>query len=300
MRYKLKQFSDWKRPERHPEWLKVKMPHGERFHELKALVKTHNLHTVCESASCPNIGECWNNGTLTTMIMGEKCTRACRFCDVPAGTPGPLNPDEPVSVAKMLGALNLRYTVITSVDRDDLPDEGAHHWALTLREVRKTCPGMKIEALIPDFHAREDLLKIVCEAEPDVLAHNVETVESLQKTIRPQASYETSLQTLKSAREKFGRITKSGLMLGLGEKREEIIQTMKDLRGMDCQILTLGQYLRPSRNHHPVMDYIHPDQFREYKEIGQNLGFPHVESNPLVRSSYRADRQAAELMRQKI
>ncbi|MBI1909937.1 MAG: lipoyl synthase [Deltaproteobacteria bacterium] len=278
---------------RHPEWLKVKMPQGEEYHRLKLLAREHRLHTVCESASCPNIGECWNNGTLTIMIMGNTCTRACRFCDVPAGKPGPLDPREPEEVAGMLSKLGLRYAVITSVDRDDLPDEGASHWATTIQKVREACPVLKIEVLIPDFHARGDCLKTVCEAAPDLLAHNLETVRGLQGKIRPQSRYDWSLKTLRIARQEFGMMTKSGLMLGLGESREQVIEAMEDLQKVDCQILTLGQYLRPSRQHHPVVDYISPEQFARYREIGEEIGFAHVESGPLVRSSYRADRQAA-------
>ncbi|MDO8462432.1 MAG: lipoyl synthase [Deltaproteobacteria bacterium] len=303
MRYKKTQVaSEWRKGEspkssktRHPEWLKVRMPQGDEYHRLKTLVREHGLHTVCESASCPNIGECWNYGTLTVMILGNVCTRSCRFCDVPTGRPGALNTHEPEEVATMLSKLNLKYTVITSVDRDDLPDEGASHWAATITKTRELCPGMKIESLIPDFHGRPDLLTIICQAAPDVLAHNLETVASLQTRIRPQSRYDWSLAALDFTRKEFGMMTKSGLMLGLGEKQEEVIQAMEDLRKVDCQILTLGQYLRPSWQHHPVIDYISPALFKEYQEIGEKMGFAHVESGPLVRSSYRADRQAAGL-----
>ncbi len=275
-----------------PQWLKTPLPGGSDYTRLKSLVNEHGLHTVCESASCPNLGECWNSGTLTIMILGDHCTRACRFCDVPTGHIQPPRLEEPGEVAALLAKIKLRYVVITSVDRDDLPDGGAGLWAETVREVRKTCPELKIETLIPDFRGDETHIATVCEAGPDVLSHNIETVRSLQNIVRPQCSYEWSLNTLKISSEKFGLVTKSGLMMGHGETKAEVIQTMQDLFDAGCRILTIGQYLRPTREHLEVVDYVHPDVFAELKEVGKSTGFDHVESGPLVRSSYLADQQA--------
>ena len=280
------------RKRRLPDWVKSSLPKTQEFLRLRSLVREHGLHTVCESASCPNIGECWDRGTLTLMILGDTCSRACRFCDVPVGRLQPLRPEEPGEVAEMLAKLNLRYVVITSVDRDDLADGGSSQWAETIRQVRSHSPMTKVEALIPDFKGEKKLIAKVCQAEPDVLAHNIETVASLQSRIRPQCRYEWSLDTLKIAASKFGLITKSSLMLGHGETKDEVVDTMRDLLESECRILTLGQYLRPSKNHIEVEEYIHPDRFVEYKQIGESLGFEHVESGPLVRSSYRADQQA--------
>jgi len=275
-----------------PQWLKTRLPGTRKFFQLKSLLKENGLNTVCESASCPNIGTCWDAGTLTFMILGDTCTRACRFCDVPTGNLNRPDPDEPEKVALSLSRLDLKFAVITSVDRDDLPDGGAGQWIETITAIRARCPAIKIEALIPDFQGDTDLIRQVCEARPDVLAHNLETVESLQKQARPQCSYGWSLKTLKVAAETKGVIVKSGLMLGLGEKREEVIQTMRDLFAAGCQILSIGQYLRPSPAHMEVVEFIHPDHFAEYKEIGESLGLSHVEAGPLVRSSYLADQQA--------
>ena len=276
-----------------PDWVKVSLPKTENYFRLKSLVRQYALNTVCESASCPNIGECWDAGTLTIMILGGTCTRACRFCDVPTGHLQPPRVEEPEEVAVMLSHLNLRYTVITSVDRDDLADGGSRHWAETIRQVKGKCPGMKVEALIPDFRGDAGLIGEVCEAGPDILSHNLETVRSLQASVRPQCRYQWSLDTLAVARRQFGRITKSSLMLGLGETREEVVEAMRDLVDVGCRILSLGQYLRPSRQHLEVVEYIRPEVFAEYKEIGESLGLTHVEAGPLVRSSYHADRQAA-------
>lgn len=276
-----------------PQWLKTRLPGTRKFFQLKSLLKESGLHTVCESASCPNIGTCWDAGTLTFMILGDTCTRACRFCDVPTGNLNRPDPDEPDKVALSLSRLDLKFAVITSVDRDDLPDGGAGHWVKTILSIRDQCPEIKIEALIPDFQGNADLIRQVCGARPDVLAHNLETVASLQKYVRPQCRYEWSLKTLKIAAETKGVIAKSGLMLGLGEKREEVIQSMRDLVGAGCQILSMGQYLRPSPVHMEVVEFIHPDQFAEYKEIGESLGLSHIEAGPLVRSSYLADQQAS-------
>ena len=274
-----------------PVWLKTSLPSGEEFFRLRSLVRKHELHTVCESASCPNIGECWGKGTLTLMILGDHCSRACRFCDVPTGQMMPPDDNEPRQVAEMLSHLNLNYVVITSVDRDDLPDGGAGHWAETLRQVDDLCPDLGVEILVPDFKAEVSLIETVCDAQPDVFAHNIETVESLQKRVRPQCRYDWSLKTLTVAAQQFGMVTKSSIMLGHGETRQEIIQTMTDLRQTGCRMLSIGQYLQPTRSHLEVMEYVHPDVFAEYKKIGEDLGFDHVESGPLVRSSFRADQQ---------
>ncbi len=297
MRFKKNKINGKINSGRLPEWLKSPLPKGENFFHLRSLVRDHNLNTVCQSATCPNIGKCWDAGTLTLMILGETCSRSCRFCDVPTGIPLPPRFDEPGNIAQTLSKLSLRYAVITSVDRDDLPDGGANHWSETLRTVRMMCPTMKIEALIPDFQGKASLIETVCQEAPDVLAHNLETVASLQTKVRPQCRYQWSLDTLEIARRKHNLITKSGLMLGLGEKKEEVVQTMRDLVNAGCRILTLGQYLRPSLRHIEVVEYVHPDVFAELKEIGESLGLEHVESGPLVRSSSRADEQARAIGR---
>lgn len=275
-----------------PQWLKTRLPRTRKFFQLKSLLKENGLNTVCESASCPNIGTCWDAGTLTFMILGDTCTRACRFCDVPTGDLHLPDPDEPEKVASSLSHLDLKFAVITSVDRDDLPDGGAGHWVKTIQAIRGRCPEVKIEALIPDFQGNMGLVDQVVLARPDVLAHNLETVASLQRQMRPQCRYEWSLKTLETAAKKGDVIVKSGLMLGLGEQRDEVVQTFKELVEVGCQILSLGQYLRPSPSHKEVVEFIHPDLFSEYKVIGESLGLKHVEAGPLVRSSYLADQQA--------
>jgi lipoyl synthase len=275
-----------------PAWLKTRLPKTRKFFQLKSLLSESGLNTVCESASCPNIGTCWDAGTLTFMILGDTCTRACRFCDVPTGNLNQPDLNEPNQVARSLSKLNIKFAVITSVDRDDLPDGGAGHWVQTILVIRKHCPNIKIEALIPDFQGNLAHIQQVCEAQPDVLAHNLETVEFLQRQVRPQCRYEWSLRTIETAAKSKGVIAKSGLMLGLGEKKQEVIQSFKDLVGVGCQILSLGQYLRPSPAHTEVVEFIHPELFAEYKEIGESLGLLHVEAGPLVRSSYLADQQA--------
>ena len=275
-----------------PAWLKTRRPKTRKFFQLKSLLSESGLNTVCESASCPNIGTCWDAGTLTFMILGDTCTRACRFCDVPTGNLNQPDLNEPNQVARSLSKLNIKFAVITSVDRDDLPDGGAGHWVQTILAIRKHCPNIKIEALIPDFQGNLAHIEQVCEAQPDVLAHNLETVESLQRQVRPQCRYEWSLRTIETAAKSKGVIAKSGLMLGLGEKKQEVIQSFKDLVAVGCQILSLGQYLRPSPAHTEVVEFIHPELFAEYKEIGESLGLLHVEAGPLVRSSYLADQQA--------
>lgn len=278
-----------------PEWLKASLPKGKSYFRLKSLTRKHGLNTVCESASCPNIGSCWSVGTLTLMILGDTCTRACQFCDVPTGHMQVPNNEEPKKVAEMLSHMDVQYAVITSVDRDDLPDGGAGIWAETIQLVKKACPDMKVEVLIPDFKGQVPLIEKICQAQPDILAHNLETVESLQPVVRPQCRYSWSLGTLRIA-SKNKMITKSSLMLGLGEKREEVIDSIRHLVEVNCQILSLGQYLRPSKQHLEVVEYIHPEIFSEYKDIGESLGLRHVEAGPLVRSSFHADRQAQQLI----
>lgn len=275
-----------------PEWVRVRPATGPGHHDLKTRVRELGLHTVCESASCPNIGECWNRRTLTVMILGNVCTRSCGFCDVATGRPGALDPDEPRHVAELLAGLDLAYAVVTSVDRDDLPDGGAAHWAATIRAIRALAPRMGIEVLIPDFHARHAELDVVIDARPDVLAHNLETVERLQRTVRPQASYARSLAAVKHAAER-GMLTKSSLMLGLGETLDEVRQALRDLHDHGCQVLTLGQYLRPSLAHLPVAQFWEPAVFDELGREARAMGFLEVASGPLVRSSYRADELAA-------
>lgn len=274
-----------------PEWLKVKAFSGENFSKVKNMLRSKALHTVCEEARCPNLSECWNCGTATFMILGDICVRNCRFCAVNTGTPNPPDPYEPENIALSIQKMNLKHSVITSVTRDDLPDSGANFWAEVIREIREKNPNTTIEVLIPDFKADPNLLEIVFIEKPDILNHNVETVPRLYSTVRPQAEYIKSLFVLESAK-KFGLTTKTGFMVGLGETRDEIVQVMNDLRTIDVDILTIGQYLRPTYKHLEVVRYVHPDEFAEYKEIGLELGFKFVESAPLVRSSYHAEKHA--------
>jgi len=285
---------------RHPDWIKAKLPTGDNYHELKGLVKGQTLNTVCEEAMCPNIGECWEQRTATVMILGDTCTRACGFCAVKTGRPEWFDDDEPRRVAEAVAVMGLEHCVVTSVCRDDLPDGGASVFAETIRQMRRTSPGMGVEVLIPDYLEAD--LRTVMEAAPDILNHNVETVARLQKPVRKRAKYDRSLQVLANAKamalDIAGRPatvhTKSSIMVGLGETRAELSHTFRDLRAVDCDILTLGQYLRPSVEHLPVERYIHPDEFAEMREEGLALGFKHVESGPLVRSSYHARDQVPE------
>jgi len=281
-------------PERQPrpEWLKVKVPLGERFSSLKNLVQGQNLHTVCEEARCPNMAECWNAGTATFMILGDICTRSCGFCAIKTGRPEGLDLDEPSRVAEAIRIMGVKHAVITSVNRDELSDGGAAVFAETIRQARLTSPSLKIEVLIPDFRGVWWALDSVVSARPDILNHNVETVPRLYSLVRPQAKYERSLELLKRAKQ-AGMVTKSGLMLGLGETIEEVLGVMEDLHRVDCDIVTLGQYLQPTKDHLPVARYVHPDEFRWLKGKGLALGFRHVESGPLVRSSYHAEHQVA-------
>ncbi len=275
---------------RRPEWLKVRLPHGREFRDVKAIVDGHHLHTVCESARCPNMAECWARRTATFLILGDICTRSCRFCAVKTGRPTGLDQMEPFRVADAVKQLDLRHAVITSVNRDDLDDGGAAIFAETVRQIRKKSPGCRVEVLIPDFKGDPTALSILLKARPDILNHNVETVPRLYRTVRPQAKYERSLWVLEESKRQ-GLVTKSGLMVGLGETRDEILAVMRDLRGVDCDILTIGQYLQPTKEHLPVDRYVHPDEFAFYKKEGLKMGFRFVESGPLVRSSYHADEQ---------
>jgi lipoic acid synthetase len=275
-----------------PEWLKVRLPGSEGFFRLKALVHEQRLNTVCQDARCPNIGECWGAGTATFMILGEVCTRACKFCAVKTGLPPEYDLDEPRRVAAAIQKLGLKYAVITSVDRDDLKDGGAFIFAETIRLTREACPGIRIEVLIPDFRGSVSALRTVVEAMPDVLAHNVETVPRLYFAARAGSRYRRSLDHLRNAKS-FGipMKTKSSLMLGLGERRDEILEVLNDLREADVDIVTLGQYLQPTKEHLPVERFYTPQEFIEYREYAYSLGFRHVASGPLVRSSYRAEQQ---------
>ena len=276
-----------------PEWLKVRAPGSPSYLRLKGLMRELNLHTVCEEAQCPNIGECWNHGTATFMILGDVCTRACSYCAVAHGRPNAADPLEPARVAEAIKTLDLNYVVITSVDRDDLPDGGASIFADTIRETRARLPKCRLEVLIPDFQGDEKALRAVLDARPDVLNHNTETVPRLYRMARSGGRYTRTLELLRRSRKYAPEIpTKTGLMVGLGEDHEEIVQTLKDLRDVDCQVLTIGQYLRPSAAHAPMVRYYHPDEFRALKETALELGFVHVESGPLVRSSYHAHETA--------
>jgi len=275
-----------------PEWLKVRAPGSENYLRLKGLMRGLGLHTVCEEANCPNIGECWHHGTATFMILGNTCTRSCGYCNVVHGTPNPPDADEPVKVASAIHALGLSYVVVTSVDRDDLPDFGATHFAQTIRETRARIPACRLEVLIPDFQGDEAALRIVLDARPDVLNHNIETVPRLYRTARPGGRYPRALEVLRRSRDIAPDIpTKSGLMVGLGEEPDEVVATLTDLRSVGCQIVTIGQYLRPSLANLPMVRYYTPDEFAELKRIALDLGFGHVESGPLVRSSYHAHEQ---------
>ncbi len=289
---------------RHPDWIKARIPSGENYHDLKALMRGLSLNTVCEEAHCPNIGECWDQRTATIMILGDTCTRACGFCAVKTGRPTWFDADEPRRVAEAISSLGLEHVVVTSVARDDLPDGGAGIFAETIRRLRATSPGMGVEVLIPDFNGTDAPLRTVIDARPDILNHNLETVERLQKPVRKRARYGRSLSVLERAKayalaDGWTVHTKSSLMVGLGETRDELSQAFADLRAVDCDILTIGQYLRPSMDHLELVRYYHPDEFAEMKAEALELGFRHVEAGPLVRSSYHARDQVpgAELRR---
>lgn len=272
---------------RHPRWLKVPLPAGNNFQDVRRLIEQYQLNTVCQSAHCPNIGDCWGKRTATFMILGNVCTRNCRFCAVQPGIPAIVDTDEPMRVAEAVKTLSLRYTVITSVTRDDLPDGGASIFAATIREIKQAAPSCCVEVLIPDFQGSAPALSAVIAAKPDVLNHNVETVPSLYPIVRFQADFRRSLNVLAFAKQQ-GMITKTGLMLGIGETVEEVIAVMQELRDANCDLLTLGQYLQPSSEHLAIDRYVTPEEFKRLKQVGMNLGFLNVESGPLVRSSYHA------------
>ena len=280
---------------RHPPWIRMKLPSGAAYFDLRARVHAQGLHTVCESASCPNIGECWSRRSLTIMILGGVCTRSCRFCDVPSGRPQPPDPGEPDHVASVLAGLGLRHAVITCVNRDDLTDGGAAHWAATIRAVKQRCPDLVVEALTGDFAGDLSAVDQVLDAGPDVFSHNLETVPRLAREVRVQASYARSCALLAHVSGR-GFLSKTGLMLGLGETLDEVRAVVREARAIGVRILTLGQYLRPSRQHLPVARHVPPEEFAQLKQEALDLGFDHVESGPLVRSSYRADGQI-ELIR---
>ncbi|MGB2990675.1 MAG: lipoyl synthase [Candidatus Zixiibacteriota bacterium] len=277
---------------RRPHWLKVQASWGENYRRIKSLLAKSNLHTVCQEANCPNISHCFEEGTATFLILGDVCTRGCTFCDVRSGVPLPVDEDEPERVAETVKKLNLNYAVITSVTRDDLGDGGASIFALTINEIKSSIPGCKVEVLIPDFGGSLESLKTVLEAKPDVLNHNMETVQRLYPQVRKGADYRRSLDLLRNVKEvDKSMVTKSGVMLGLGESLEEIVELIRDLRNVDCNLLTIGQYLSPSNEHLPIETFYHPDEFAELKVVGEEMGFAHVESGPLVRSSYHASEQ---------
>ena len=282
-------------PQRKPKWIRAKAPTGPNVVRIKNLLRQHNLHTVCEEASCPNLGECFSHGTATFMIMGEICTRRCPFCDVAHGRPDPLNPTEPDHLAQTINILGLKYVVITSVDRDDLRDGGAEHFVKCIQAVRQQAPQTKIEILVPDFRGRMEIaLQIMEQAPPDVFNHNLETVPRLYKQARPGADYHWSLQLLQRFKAMYPQVpTKSGLMLGLGENNDEILDVMRDMRAHDIEMLTLGQYLQPSIHHLPVSRFVTPDEFEQFAVAAKKMGFTNAASGPLVRSSYHADLQAA-------
>ena len=271
-----------------PKWLRVKLPTGKKYTELRGLVDKYELHTICTSGSCPNMGECWGEGTATFMILGNICTRSCGFCGVQTGRPDTVDWAEPEKVARSIKIMSIKHAVITSVDRDDLPDQGTIIWTETVKAIRRMNPKTTLETLIPDFQGREDLLDRIVEVAPEVVSHNMETVRRLTREVRIQAKYDRSLEALKYLKEQGVHRTKSGLMLGLGETEEEVIASMEDLREAKVDIITLGQYLQPSKKHLPVADFITPEQFKKYEVLGKEMGFRHVESGALVRSSYKA------------
>ena len=282
-----------------PKWIRKRLTLNKEFFETQELVKKAGLNTICESGQCPNITECWSRKSLTFMILGNICTRSCGFCDVMTGRPGRVDEDEPRRVAETLAGLDLNYVVITSVDRDDLPDGGAQAWANTIIAIKEACPELGLEILTPDFKGQLNDVQVVLDARADCFSHNIETVKELHRDVRPQARYERSLSVLEYAAKDGRALVKSGLMLGLGETNEQILSTMQDLVDHGVEVLNLGQYLRPSPRHLPVHRWVHPDEFAMFKEEGEKMGYKHIESGPLVRSSYRADLQAEEIAAKK-
>jgi len=282
-----------RRKRQKPDWLKIRIPAGKEYLGVKEIVGKHKLHTICTSGNCPNMCDCWERGTATLMILGDICTRSCKFCNVNTGKPLPADHEEPDRVAESVRLMGLKHCVLTSVDRDDLEDGGAGIWAETIRKVKEKNPGTTIEALIPDFQGREDLLRVVMQSGPEVISHNLETVRRLTPQVRSVASYDRSLEVIRRISE-YGIRSKSGVMTGLGEQPEEILQTMDDLRAVGCEVFTLGQYLQPSKEHLPVASYTTPEEFESFRVAGLEKGFAHVESQPLVRSSYRAEKHIPE------
>lgn len=274
---------------RKPKWMKSPLPKGKTYINLKAIVEKNKLNTICTSGNCPNMGECWNAGTATFMILGDICTRACKFCDVKTGKPLPVDYLEPKRVADAVEKMKIKHCVLTSVDRDDLEDGGAEVWAMTIKAIKNRMPLVTIEALIPDFDGREELIMKVVDAGAEVISHNLETVRRLTPQVRTKAKYDTSLKVLKTIAASKAR-AKSGIMLGIGETEEEVLQTLRDMRSVGVEVVTIGQYLRPSQEHMPILEFVHPDKFKEYEEFGLKEGFRFVESGPLVRSSYHAEK----------
>jgi len=278
---------------RKPEWLKVRLPNGAVPAQVGRIIRDNGLHTVCDSALCPNRGECWGRGTATFLICGDVCTRSCRFCNVTTGRPASLDPDEPQKIALSVKLLRLKHAVITSVDRDDLPDLGASHWVRVIEAVKSDNPTTTMETLIPDFQGRNSLIDKVIEARPEIISHNLETVSRLTKSIRSGATYSRSLDVVRRVAASGVTVAKSGIMLGLGETREEVIETLHDLRDAGCRVITVGQYLRPSAANTPVVEYIRPEVFEQYRLAALEMGFTHAESAPLVRSSYHAEKHVS-------
>lgn len=272
-----------------PNWLRVKLPTGENYKHVRGLVDTHKLHTICESGNCPNMGECWGEGTATFMILGNVCTRSCGFCAVATGRPDAVDWDEPQRVAEAIYLMQVKHAVVTSVDRDELKDGGSIIWYNTIKAIKSLNPGTTLETLVPDFKGQQENIQRIIDAAPEVVSHNIETVERLTRQVRIQAKYRRSMDVLKVLKA-GGMRTKSGIMLGLGEEKEEVLQTMRDLRNSGVDVVTIGQYLQPTRKHLPVIRFVHPDEFAEYREAGYEMGFDYVESGPLVRSSYHSDK----------
>ena len=278
--------------QRKPDWLKIKVPSGKEYVRVKEIISRHKLHTICSSGKCPNMAECWGLGTATFMILGDVCTRSCKFCATKTGKPEAVDAEEPGNLANSIKLMNLKHCVITSVDRDDLTDGGAKHWTAAISEVKKVNPGITIEALIPDFMGKSDLIKLVIDAKPEVISHNLETVRRLTSSVRSAAQYDRSLDVIRQVAGS-GITAKSGIMVGLGETEEEVFEVMDDLLKVGCSVMTIGQYLQPTKNHLPVIGYIHPDIFKKWEENGIEKGFKFVESKPLVRSSYHAEKHVA-------
>ena len=274
---------------RKPDWLKIRLPLGENVKMVRSIIREHKLNTICTSGNCPNQAECWGNGTATFMILGDICTRACKFCNVKTGKPLPVDYNEPEEIAKSIQLLNLKHVVVTSVDRDDLPDGGAGIWANTIKAIKQYNPTVTMEVLIPDFNGKKELIQIVIDAKPEVISHNLETVRRITPAIRTKAKYDISLKTLKQIADS-GIVAKSGIMLGLGEKEEEVLECMDDLRNIGVSVMTIGQYLQPTKNHIEVSEYVKPEVFEKYRLAGLEKGFKHIESSPLVRSSYHAEK----------